>query len=202
MFVARADTPATSVAGLRGRRIAWGARGSGLVLLARAVLDGLGLDPNRDFDPAHLDRAGDGPAMVLDGRVAALWGAGAGWPGFAAVASGPEGARFIAPDSAEVARIIARQPFLRPMTLPAGSYAGQAAPIDSVGSWSFVLARPGLEEGLAYRLALALHRGEAGFAARLPQARESTAQNTAGAADPGLLHSEVARALREIGVLG
>jgi TRAP transporter TAXI family solute receptor len=201
LFVVRADSPARSIAELRGQRIAWGARGSGLVLLARAVLDGLGLDPERDFDPVYLDRAGDGPALVLAGQAAALWGGGAGWPGFAAVAAGPAGARFIAPAAAEIPAILARQPFLRRMTLPAGSYAGQAAPIDSVGSWSFVLARPGLPEPLGHRLALALHRGEADLAARLPQARESTAQATATAGDPRLLHPGVRRALRELGVL-
>ncbi|RYI90587.1 MAG: TAXI family TRAP transporter solute-binding subunit, partial [Acetobacteraceae bacterium] len=152
LFVVRADSPARSIADLRGRRIAWGARGSGLVLLARAVLDGLGLDAERDFDPVFLDRAGDGPAMVLAGQVAALWGGGAGWPGFAAVAAGPAGARFIAPAAAEIPGILARQPFLRPMALPAGSYAGQDSAVESVGSWSFVLARPGLAEPLGHRL--------------------------------------------------
>jgi len=53
-----------------------------LVILAKYVLDGLGLDQERDFQSVYLDRAGDGPAMVLDGRAAALWGGGQGWPGF------------------------------------------------------------------------------------------------------------------------
>ena len=46
--------------------------------------------------------------MVLDGRVAALWGAGIGWPGFEAVADSAGGARFIAPDADEIARIRAK----------------------------------------------------------------------------------------------
>ena len=172
------------------------------MLLARAVLDGLGLDPERDFDPVFLDRAGDGPAMVLAGQVAALWGGGAGWPGFAAVAAGPAGARFIAPAAADIPGILARQPFLRRMTLPAGSYAGQAAPIESVGSWSFVLARPGLAEPLGHRLALALHRGR-GRSRRpaAPGPGEHRAATTAAAGDPALLHPGVRRALRELGLL-
>ena len=59
------------------------------MILARYVLDGLGLDQERDFQAIYLERAGDGPAMVQDGRVAALWGGGIGWPGFAAVAKCP-----------------------------------------------------------------------------------------------------------------
>ena len=66
------------------------------------MLDGIGLKQDEDFQSVYLDRAGDGPAMVLDGRAAALWGAGIGWPGFTAMAESPGGARFIAPDASEM----------------------------------------------------------------------------------------------------
>ena len=202
MFVVRGDSPARTIADLKGKPVAFGAKGSGLVVLARYVLDGVGLDQERDFQAVYLDRAGDGPAMVLDGRVAALWGGGLGWPGFTAVAKGPAGARFIAPDTNERARILAKHPFLKPMTVPPGSYPGQDAPIASVGSWSFILARPTLPDDAAYRLARALHRGEKALAQRLPQAAETTAANTAAAVTrPELLHPGVARYLRETGLL-
>src|SRR5882724_13252828 len=105
MFVVRADSPYKTIRDLVGKPVAFGARGSGLPILSRYILDGLGLKQDEDFQPVYLDRAGDGPAMVLDGRVAALWGAGIGWPGFAAVAASPDGARFIAPDPSEIARV-------------------------------------------------------------------------------------------------
>jgi len=201
MFVVRADTPYRRVEDLRGKPVAFGAKGSGLVILSRYVLDGLGLDQDRDFQAVYLDRAGDGPAMVLDGRTAALWGGGLGWPGFSAVAQGPAGARFIAPDAAGIARILAKHALLKPMTVAAGAYAGLDTPLPSVGSWSFVLARPDLPDDVAYRLARALHRGEAALARRLPQARESTAANTAAAAPHAqLIHPGVRRYLRELGI--
>jgi TRAP transporter TAXI family solute receptor len=201
MFVVRGDSEYRAIRDLTGRPVAFGARGSGLVILARYVLDGLGLDQQRDFHAVFLDAAGDGPAMVMDGRVAALWGGGSGWPGFAAVARGPAGARFIVPDTDGIRRILAAHTFLKPMTVPAGSYPGQSAPIASVGSWSFIMARPTLDEGLAYRLARALHRGEAALGARLAQARETTAANTATAAPRAdLIHPGVRRYLREIGL--
>src|SRR5438270_505244 len=128
MFVVRADSPYKTIRDLVGKPVAFGARGSGLPILSRYMLDGLGLKQDEDFQSIYLDRAGDGPAMVLDGRVAALWGAGIGWPGFAAVAGAPGGARFIAPDTEEIARIRARHSFLKPLTVPAGSYPGQNAP--------------------------------------------------------------------------
>ena len=202
MFVARADQPYRGIADLKGKPVVWGARGSGLVVLARYVLDGLGLDMDRDFQSTYLDRAGDGPAMVQDGRAAALWGGGAGWPGFTAVARGPQGARFIAPSSDERARIQAKHPFLKTMSIPTGSYPGQNEPIVSVGSWSFVLVRPDLSEETVYRLARALHRGEPILAARLPQGHETTAANTVTAAPCAeLIHPGSRRYFREIGLI-
>ena len=201
MFVVRADSPYRSIEDLRGKPVAFGAQGSGLVILARYVLDGLGLDRDRDFKAVFLERAGDGPAMVLDGRVAALWGGGIGWPGFTTMANAPGGARFIVPDRDGIARILAKHTFLRPLDVPAGSYPGQSATIASLGSWSFIMARPTLADDVAYRLARALHRGEARLGAKLAQAKETTAANTAAAARPELLHPGAARYLREIGAL-
>ena len=202
LFVVRADSPVRRIEDLRGKAVAFGARGSGLVVLARYLLDGLGLDQERDFQAVYLDRAGDGPAMVLDGRVAALWGGGIGWPGFVTVGRAPGGARYLAPDADGLQRIQAKHTFLKAMSVPAGSYPGQDAAIASVGSWSFIMARPGLSDDTAYRLARALHRGQASLAARLPQAADTTAANTVAAAPrPDLIHPGVRRYLSEIGLL-
>ena len=140
--------------------------------------------------------------MVLDGRAAALWGGGSGWPGFTTMAQAPGGARFIAPTPDEIAQIRAKHSFLKALTIPAGSYPTQDQPIASVGSWSFVLARPTLDDEVAYRLARALHRGESDLGQKLAQARETTAANTATAApNAAMIHPGVAKYLREIGAL-
>jgi uncharacterized protein len=202
MFVVRADSPYHAIEDLRAKPVAFGAKGSGLVILARYVLDGLGFDRDKDFQAIFLDRAGDGPEMVMGGTAAALWGAGAGWPGFKAVAKGPAGARFLVPDADGIRRIQAKHPFLKVLTVPAGTYPGQAEPIVSVGSWSFVLARPTLADDIAYKLARALHKGEAAIAKRLAQASETTAANTVAAAPKReLIHPGVLRYLTEVGLV-
>src|SRR3984957_3308708 len=202
MFVVRADSPYKTIRDLVGKPVAFGAKGSGLPILSRYILDGLGLKQDEDFQSIYLDRAGDGPAMVLDGRAAALWGAGIGWPGFAAMAASPNGARFIAPDADEIARIRTKHSFLKPLTVPAGSYPNQNAPIHSMGSWSFILVRDSLPDDVAYRLAKTLHGAEATFCKKLAQACETTAANTVAAApEPGLIHPGVAKYFREIGVM-
>jgi uncharacterized protein len=200
MFVVRGDSPARSLRDLLGKPIAWGTRASGLTLLARYVLDGLGLDREKDFTAVYLERAGDGPAMVADGRVAALWGGGIGWPGFTAVMQA--GGRFIGLDADEAERIRAKHNFLKPLTVPAGAYPGQKDSVASVGSWSYILARPTLDDDIAYRLARALDQGHAALVRRLDQGRETTPQSTfAAAPNPDQIHPGVQRYLREIGLM-
>lgn len=202
MFVVRKDSPWQTISDLRGQSVAFGARGSGLVILARFVLEGLELNQNLDFHAVYLDRAGDGPTMVMDGRVAALWGGGNGWPGFTAVAKGPVGARFIVPDASEIVRILDRHPFLKRLIIPAGSYPGLDQPLASVGSWSFILTRPTLADDVAYRLARTLHLAEGTLAGRLAQAQDTTVVNTCAAVPrKDLIHPGVYRYLHEIGLL-
>lgn len=201
IFAVKPGDPASTIADLRGRPVALGAGGSGLTIMARAFLRAAGLDPERDIVPVVLERAGDGPAMVLDGRVASLFGGGSGWPGFTTLAGSPGGIRFIGPNPAEIARLLETNPSMRPATLLAGSYPGQDRDIASAGSWSLVLARPGLDEAAGYRLARALDRAKDDLGRRLAQARETTSRNTVAAVSPGWIHPGVTRYLRETGAL-
>jgi hypothetical protein len=193
MFAVRGDSAVGTIADLRGKPVVLGTQGSGLTVMGRGVLEALGIE----VKPIYLEKAADGPAMVLDGRAAALWGAGIGWPGFNAVAKA--GGRFVAPNEIEIAAILARNPALKALTMPAGSYPGQDAPLRTVGSWSFVLAKPDLPEDVAYKLARAIHWAEAPLAARLAQARETTMRNTRDAAPaPDLIHPGVRKYLKQI----
>ncbi|KIU44173.1 MULTISPECIES: TAXI family TRAP transporter solute-binding subunit [Bradyrhizobium] len=201
MFVVRADSPYRTIQDLVGKPVAFGAKGSGIPILSRYILDGIGLKQDEDFKSIYLDRAGDGPAMLEDGRVAALWGAGIGWPSFTKLAESPTGARFIAPTADEIARVRAKHSFLKPLTIPAGSYPKQSEAIASIGSWSYILVRESLPDDVAYRLAKTLHGVEADFCKKLAQACETTAANTIAAApDLNLIHPGVMRYFREIGV--
>ena len=202
MFVVRADSPYQSIDDLKGHAVAFGAKSSGLVTLARYVLDGIGLDMERDFIPILLDRAGDGPALLRNGKVAALWGGGSGWPVFTAVMAAPGGGRFIAPSHEQIARIRTRFPFLQEQTLPPDTYSGQTAAIKSVGSWSFIMARRTLPDDVVYRFCRALFIDEEKLSARYILVRETTMKNTVAALPRReLLHPGALRYLEEHGVL-
>ena len=195
VVMVRSDSPHRSLADLRGRTVVLGTQASGITALGSTVFTTLGLD----VKPIYLEKAADGPPMLLDGRADALWGAGVGWPAFTALAK--SGARFIAPSQAEIQAILQKNPALQPVTLPAKSYPGQDAPLPSVGSWSYVLAKPALPDEAAYLLARAIHRAEARLGARLEQARETTLANSVAAAPrPELLHPGVRRYLAEAGL--
>jgi hypothetical protein len=196
MFVVAADSRDRRIADLKGKPVVLGTRASGITALGQTVLGALGIE----VQPIFVERAGDGPAMLQDGRAAAVWGAGVGWPAFTALAKA--GGRFITPDAQEIKTILATQPALQAVTLPAKSYPGQDAPLPSVGSWSYVFARPGLPEETGYLLARTLHNAEAALTARLEQARETTMANTLAAAPrPDLLHPGVQKYLREANLL-
>ena len=197
LFIVKGDSPVRSIRDLKGKPVVLGAQGSGITVLGRSVLDSLGIE----ITPIVLEKAADGPLMLLDGRAAALWGAGVGWPAFGALAR--QGGRFLAPNSSEIELILKKNPQLQAVTLPAKSYAGQDAPIPSVGSWSFVFAKPDLPEQAGYLLARAIHHAEAKLAAKVEQARETTMANTLAAAPRAeLIHPGVLKYLREAGIEG
>ena len=194
VLLVRGDSPYRSLGELRGKTVVLGAPASGITQLGRTVFASLGID----IKPIFLDKVADGPAMLTDGRAEAVWGAGVGWPAFVALAK--SGGRFIAPSDAEIATILKKSASLQRVTLPAKSYPGQDAALPSVGSWSYVLAKPALPEPAAYFLARAIHRAEPALAARLEQARETTMANTIAAAPrPELIHPGVRRYLAEAG---
>jgi hypothetical protein len=196
VFMVRGDSAYRTISDLRGRPVVLGTQASGVTALGRTVLKSLDIE----VQPIVLEKAADGPPMLLDGRADALWGAGVGWPAFTTLAK--SGGRFIAPSAAEVERILSRELSLQAVTLPAGSYPGQLSALPSVGSWSYVLSSDKFPDEAAYLIARAVHRAEAKLAARLEQARETTMANTIAAAPrPEVIHPGVRKYLQEAGLL-
>ncbi|MCJ2070803.1 TAXI family TRAP transporter solute-binding subunit [Methylobacterium sp. J-030] len=199
MFVVPAASPVRNIPDLRGRAVALGTRGSGFTIMGRTVLQGSGIDPDHDITPVLLDDAGDGATQVLDGRAAALWGASLGWPGFKSLADAPGGARFFGPAPEAIPDILALRTSMRRLTVPAGSFRGQDAVIETVGSWSFILARPGLDTASVTRLVRAIDQGRNTLARLYPQGRESDPRNLVSNVPTTWLHPATAVYLREFG---
>ena len=67
---------------------------------------------------------------------------------------------------------------MRRIAIPAGRYPGQSDALLTVGSWSYVLARPYLDDSVGYNLAAALHKVEKAGSLFGGQLAESTVKNT------------------------
>jgi len=195
MFVVRADSPYKSIRDLAGKPVAFGARGSGLVILSRYVLDGLGMKQD------------DGFPIGLSGSRRRRPGDGAGRQGRGTLGRRHRLARICDDGCEPRGRPASSHPMPRRsrasgpsmwFSQAADRAAGQLsqtknASINSVGSWSFVLARENLPDDVAYRLARTLHGGRKARCARnWLQACETTAANTVAAApSPELIHPGV-----------
>ena len=201
MFGVLGNSRHRTISDLRGQPIVWQPRGSGSAVQARYVMHGLGLHLDRDFRAIYPVNFTDGPEYMFDGSAAALWASGLRLPSFVRMARHPLGVRFIVPDAGEIARIHAAHPFLVPLTVPSGTYSGQAEPIATIGSASFIAARPDLDEAAVHRLAAALHKIER-FEGRPTYLAQTTVSNTLdsiGSQDE--LHPGVLRYFREAGVV-
>jgi TRAP transporter TAXI family solute receptor len=197
MFAVRPDSRFRRIVDLKGWPVVWSPRGTGSAVQARYVMGGLGLDLDRDFEAIYPERFTDGPTMVIERRAAALWGSGYRWPGFVELANQPGSVRFVVPTAPEILQIRAKYPFLAQLVVPPGLYPGQYDPIVTVGAWSFILARPDLDDAVGYRLARSLHKAER---AALPSKYtvQTTAKNTLAAiSSPDELQPGVLRFYRE-----
>ncbi len=193
MLAVPAASTAMRLEDLRGRRVVFGVRTSGLVTLAREVYAGIGLDIDRDFQAVYVDEAAESPRIVLRGDAAGLWGAGEGWPGFTKLAEAPGGARFIGPSARQIADIVQRYPLLKAMDVAAGTYPGIERPLPTVGSVNWIMTRADLPFGRASGFIDAMIVAQSQLAAALPQAAFSTLANTlAYAPETALLHPALA----------
>lgn len=201
MFVVRGHSKYEGIEDLKGQPIAFGTKASGLRILANDVLDGLGFEPEKDFQQIILNKAAEGPKLVNEGKAEALWGAGIGWPGFVKVANGPAGGRFIPPSLEQIQQILNKHPHLQKMTVPAGTYKGQKEDIHSVGLWSLIMVGPDLDDESVYQLARAIHHGHSALIDRLPQGRYTQAANTVKYVPAEWLHPGAAKYYKETGLL-
>jgi uncharacterized protein len=201
MFAVRADSRFHRIRDFLGRPVIWSVKGSGVETQAHYAMEGLGLDMDRDFQAIYQDRFSEAVPMVLAGQAAAFWGSGFRWPPFVKLADTPIGARFVYPDEEEIARIRAKYPFMAELTVPAGLYPGQYDPIETIGTWSFILARADLPDAIGFRLAAALSKAER-TGALTKQLGQTTIKNTLLAiAGTEMLQPGVAEYYRKAGLL-
>jgi TRAP transporter TAXI family solute receptor len=165
LFIVRADSRYRRIADLKGRPVVWNGRGSCLAVQARYVMDGLGLDIDKDFEPIYPDnltKAADGARRPSCGAV----GQQCPLASFVKVTSSTRGGRFVVPTAAEIQRIHEKHSFLTRLTVRPASIR----PVQRDRNrrrLELHLARADLGDALGHRLAASLYKlGRAGTLSR------------------------------------
>ena len=158
----------------RAGRSFWGQAVRQLALQARYVMDALDLDPGQGL-PGDLSGAcTDGPTMLIEAVPRRC-----GVPATAGRASSrsPATARRAlhrARHAEQIARIVAKYPSST-LTVPAGRYPGQYEPLSTRRAWSYILARPDLDDLVGYRWRRA-HKAERPAACSPASSPQTTAR--------------------------
>jgi TRAP transporter TAXI family solute receptor len=161
--VTLADRGINTFLDLKGRRIATGAPGSGIEVMAMRLLEAAGLDPNKDVRRERLNVA-DSLSALNDGRIDALFFVG-GTPAAAimSLAAG-HGARLKLLDHAEhLGALTARHgPIYSAGVIKAGTYAGYARDNQVISVWNMLLAHEQLKADAAFAIVKSVfeHRSE------------------------------------------
>jgi TRAP transporter TAXI family solute receptor len=199
-LVTRADSLLKTLASLSGKRIAaavpgdvtTSGRGFRLDSIASAIADAA---PSHVRPTIVVTRMDDAVGELERGDVDAVHFYG-GYP-FRPVTQAAEryGIRFIEFDDLMTSTVKAKYPFSKPVIIPAGTYAGQDAPVRTLAIDNVLSCRSDLPTDLVYRLTLTLYQGLASMAAVHASAKQINAES--GAATPIPLHDGAARYYRE-----
>ena len=136
---------ARRVLDLRGRHVAVGPEGSGTAMTARLVLEAFGLSPS-DYHEHALDFQEAG-RKIAEGTLDAMFD-NAQYAESIALAL-RRGAHLVPIDGVQIVRLRQAYPFLRPMALPATTYAGTAS-VPTVGVDSLLICRHDLDEQIVH----------------------------------------------------
>jgi TRAP transporter TAXI family solute receptor len=138
-----------TAAGLVGRRVGMGVRGSGTALTASLVLQAFHIDSTAVI--AESLRYNDGADRLASGTLDAMF-VGASYPAEAVRTATANGARLVPLIGPEIEQLLHDYPFFRATAIPGGTYPNQVDAVVTIGPDSLLVCRADLDEGLVYRL--------------------------------------------------
>lgn len=144
-----------TVADLRGKRVAVGARGSGTEANARQIMAAFGLS-YADLSQADFLGFGDAVNNLKDGHLdAAFVTAGIPTGAITDIASTHD-IVIVSVTGPEVAALQADYPFYTQVQIPAGTYRGQDQAVDTVAVMAMLAIKTDISDDMAYNLTKAL----------------------------------------------
>jgi len=197
-LITRADMNINSVRDLKGKRVSSGAPGSGQYQLLTDLLavHGLKREDVRE-DMSSFTQAVD---KIKDGNLEATL-ITAGVPTSAVTDFAQSHALKVIPLSGpEIAELRKRQPYYTSVTIPAGTYRGLAAPVETLAVMAVWATHDALPENVAYEVTRALYENTAIMGQVHVQGRNISLQ-TALSVGSTPLHPGAVKYFREKGVL-
>lgn len=197
-LVTRADSGINSVKDLKGKSISSGAPGSGQYQLVTDLLKVNGLSRSDvKEDSSSFTQAMD---KIKDGNLHATLITG-GVPVAAITdASQSHSLKIIPLGGPEVGALLKEQPYYTRVQLPANTYKGQTAPVDTLAVMAVWTAHDGVPDNIAYEVTKALYENVAIMGQVHVQGKNITLGNaTAVGSIP--LHPGAARYFKEKGIV-
>lgn len=191
------DPSIKSVADLKGKSVSIGAPGSGVYFNAIDVLGAAGLTEN-DIN-AQYQSFGDSTDALKDGKIqAAFIVAGAPTPAITELCTTND-AYLVPIDGDIAAKLMNDCPFYTSYTIPAGTYAGQDADVNTVTVKATLIVDANASEDAVYNLTKAIFDNADKIAAENAKGNELSIENaTSGMSAP--FHAGAAKYFAEKGV--
>lgn len=157
-IVARADAGVETIADLAGKRVQIGPPGSGTEVAARNILLAHGIDPDSDIE-VFQDTFGAAADQLRDGTVDAAFGILA-LPA-ASILDVATGTDIVLVDIVGdvLDEMLAADPSLTAVEVPAGTYPGQDDVAHWVTNWATLYAQPGLDDDQVYEMVRLMYEG-------------------------------------------
>ena len=191
------DPSIKSVADLAGKSVSIGAPGSGVYFNAIDVLTAAGLTEN-DIKAQYLS-FGDSADGLKDGKIDAAFIV-AGAPTAAITELCTTNSAYLVPIDGDIAqKLMETSPFYTVYTIPAGTYNGQEADVNTVTVKATLIVSASASENDVYKLTKAIFENTAAIAAENGKGAELSIENaTSGMTAP--FHAGAAKYFAEKGI--
>ena len=194
------DSPANTLADLKGKRFAMNDRRTGAYTVNKLMLEAVGLteaDVRGTYQSVTVStdafRSGNLDAFAI---IVAPGGA----PYVTEMANSSRGLKFLWLSPADVAKITRQHTFFTPFTFPAKSLPGVENEAHTFGYWSELVAARDLPDEAAYQIVKVINERRDEFVQMFRSTGSATPQNTVKAASFPL-HPGAQKYFREIGAL-
>jgi len=196
-MIAKADSGIKTYADLKGKKVCLGPPGQTVVEMSKAILRAYGINPDKDIKPFYL-AIDEGLDKLKDGDIdATFWVAGVPTAGLIN-ASATTNLRFVEASDEILSKVVAENPYYSKYTIPANTYKGQTAPVETLKIMTQLFANSNLPDDVVYEFVKQALELQPQYVGSHVVIQEITPKNAADCASP--LHPGALKYYKEKGL--